>query len=335
MKPQKYVRHLFSLVLASCLLGLGATAVLAQEEEEIEGSVVQIAPDIQADDPLSKDRPGVLGGLRPNLDLFPGNPADLARQRRPASPYYIGIAAEKVEEQVRAHVDLPEGVGLMVREAFEGSPAEQAGIEQFDILVTADGNELKELDDLINAVKEHSREGNLTQFPVDRLRKGQRETLWVTPAKRPAMPQPTLPGFGEGFRPRDRQLLEQLLERQGDIGGLEGVMPNLQFQPGFGFNQIQGNVSVSMEQENDGPTKVTVQRDGETWEVTSDDPESLNALPDDLRPMVENMLQSGGKIQFPLGNVPDDDGGIRDRIEEMEQQLRQLQGTLRDDAEER
>jgi len=334
MTHHKYFRPFMPLACAGCLLALGVAGVsfqnLMAQEEETEGSVIQIAPDVSPDDPLSKGREGVLGGPRPGLGLFPGNPSDLARQRQPLSPYYIGVAATKVEPQVRAHVDLPADVGLMVREAFESSPAAEAGIEQYDILIAADGKELKELDDLIRVVKDHSKDDNLTQFTVDLLRKGQRETLWVTPAKRPEMPRPNLPGFGEGFRPRDRQLLQQLLERQGGGINFGGDLP-LGMPQGFGLNQIEGNVSVSVTRENDGPAMITVSRDGETWEVVGDDPESLDQLPEDLRPMVENMLRGGNQMQIPFGGFNlDDNDGIRDRMEEVEQQLRQLQNALGD-----
>lgn len=339
MTQHRYLFRFMPLACVGILLAFGIATVgfqhsLAQEEEEAEGSVIQIAPDVTPNDPLGKDREGVLGGPRPGLGLFPGNPADLARQRQPLSPYYIGVAASKVEPQVRAHVDLPKEVGLMVREAFTGSPADEAGIQQYDILTAADGKELKELDDLIGVVKQHSKDDNLTQFTVDLLRKGQRETVWVTPAKRPEVPRPNLPGFGEGFRPQDRELLQQLLERQG--GGLNfgGEMP-LGMPQGFGWNQIEGNVSVNVTRENDGPTKVTVTRDGETWEVVGDDPESLEQLPEDLRPMVENMLRGGNPMQVPLGGFEfDDNDGIRQRMEEVEQQLRQLQDALGDQVDE-
>jgi membrane-associated protease RseP (regulator of RpoE activity) len=320
-------QKLLMLVVGGAVVAtVGISATLAQEEGiSDEGTVVRVGPD-GGKDPLPAEvdpRPNLRRQFQPWL--LPGDPNQILRQRRPASPYYIGVAAEKASDQLRAHIDLPDGVGLVVLQVFEGSPADEGGLKEHDILVAADGTELRELDDLINVVKQHSGE-QMTQFTLDVIRSGQPQTLWVTPAERPQPEQLVQPGFG-GDVPAlgdDRRMFDRLLPGGGGFG-----------MQGFDFNDMPGNVSVQMQKQGDEPTKITVQRDGETWVIEGDDPGSLNELPEDLRPMVERMLrgqtgfgpQPGGAID---GNFS---GDLRERMRQMEEQMRQMQEQMFDGEE--
>jgi hypothetical protein len=65
--------------------------------------------------------------------------------------------------------------------------------------------------------------------------------------------------------------------------------------------------------------------------VIGDDPESLQQLPADVRPFVENMLHGGGSRMFnfrvdgPREGLPElGEPGLRQRLDRMEQQMRQL-----------
>lgn len=298
-----------------------------------EGTVIQVGPEAAlGKDPLPGElnprREMFRGQLRPWL--LPGNPDDLARQRRPASPYYIGVAAEKVDAALRSHVDLPDGVGLVVQMVFDGSPADEAGLKPYDILLAADGKELHELDDLINVVEEHSGD-QMTEFTIDVIRHNHPQTVSVTPAERPrpdevAQPEidPTLPQLDGA----ERQMFDRL--RQMPQGGQLRMFGG----PGFDLNQMPGNVSVQIERSGDGPARITVQRGEEKWEIEGDDPESLKELPQDLQPMVEGMLKAGpnGAQQFQFrSQMPED---MHQRMEQMEQQMRQLQEQLLERAQE-
>lgn len=48
---------------------------------------------------------------------------------------YLGVVVESVPRVLREHVDLPPGIGLLVRAVQPGSPAETGGLEANDILV--------------------------------------------------------------------------------------------------------------------------------------------------------------------------------------------------------
>jgi hypothetical protein len=135
-------------------------------------------------------------------------------------------------------------------------------------------------------------------------------------------------------------------------GGMRIVGPGMIVKGGsFDVGKMPGGVSVQITRENDGPAKITVQRGDKTWTVEGNDKEALSKLPDDVRPMVEQLLgaQQGPKPfikQFQLGQgAPGfgpanwgriDGDAIRQRTEEankrilkqmeqMEQRLQEMQ----------
>ena len=96
---------------------------------------------------------------------------------------------------------------------------------------------------------------------------------------------------------------------------------------------MPNGVSISIQKQDGEPTKVTVNRGDESWEVSGDDPESLKALPEDLRPFVDRMIHGGGQgfnIEMPeFGNMPHRPGfdgeRMRQRLEAMERRLEEMQ----------
>jgi serine protease Do len=77
----------------------------------------------------------------------------LARGERPARPRLgVGIAPAEVARGMRRAVGLPEIDGVLVRLVEEGSPADQAGLAEGDLIVTADGRAVGTVDDLHDAL---------------------------------------------------------------------------------------------------------------------------------------------------------------------------------------
>ena len=147
---------------------------------------------------------------------------------RPAS-YWIGLVGGPVGPEVRHHVDLPEGQGLMVMEVVPDSPAAEAGLQQYDIMLRAGDVELTHMRDLIELVRtEGERQG---QIAMEIARHGQRETVWLAPAERPA--NMTFRRSLPGQHPEDRPgggLLGGLLEQFGQ--GPDGAFQFRHFGPG-------------------------------------------------------------------------------------------------------
>ena len=300
-----------TMALAGLLVaGVTQSIATAQDDAKDEGRVVPIAPDLGHGDvphqPL--DRPG-------RLLTLPGFPGDIARQTHPLSPYYIGVAIAPVDDALRAHVDLPEGAGLLVQQVWEGSPAEDAGLEQYDIIVSADGTDLTEMGDLVEAVNNHAGD-TMSQIGLNIIRHGQPQTVFVTPSERPEADVPVIPHAGA-------------------LGGRNFNMP-----------QMPGNVSVQVQKNGDGPAHIVVERNGEKWEIDGNDAEALKALPEDLRPMVEGMLNGDGNLQFrsfnmqpgmnpgaPMPEFNDMQRRMQEQMQQMQEQLKNLEQQLDNRAE--
>ena len=64
----------------------------------------------------------------------------------------VALAPPRHARRMRAAVGLPERDGLLVRGAVEASPAERAGLQRGDLLVSAAGRPLAAVDDLFDAL---------------------------------------------------------------------------------------------------------------------------------------------------------------------------------------
>jgi membrane-associated protease RseP (regulator of RpoE activity) len=328
-----------SIVAAAAALVLGGVAALAQNEQA-PGRIVRIGPD---DDAVT-------------VPTLPP-PAQANRPEQPAAPeFWVGILGGPVTPELRAHVELPEGQGVLVREVRPNSPAAQAGIKVYDIVLRAGETPIREMADLAELVRvEGQRDGQLT---LEVVRKGQRETAWVKPEKRPAdlALQPEQPAIGGGVEGlpflNNNPALRQMLE--GLMGGENGFEFR-QFGPGVilgedgfrgafrGMPDMPSGVSISVQKEGDQPARATVERGEERWEVRGDDPESLKQLPEDLRPAVERLLRGDGALRMQMRDLDGDGendaaiaapgtegarrpavGRLRERLDRMQRELEEL-----------
>jgi hypothetical protein len=99
---------------------------------------------------------------------------------------------------------------------------------------------------------------------------------------------------------------------------------------------MPNGVSVTMKKEGDQPAEITVKRGEETWTVTADDPESLEKLPEDLRPFVASMTQGPQMFRQRFNQFPMPQGAfggdLHERLEAMERQMRELEQQFRSQA---
>lgn len=95
-----------------------------------------------ADDVVEPARPPQPVPALPQAVPFVPHPAPFVPQRlaappRPKGPS-LGILAAPLPPAVRAQVDVPDGVGLLVERVAADGPAGEAGLQQFDLLVKFD-----------------------------------------------------------------------------------------------------------------------------------------------------------------------------------------------------
>jgi len=208
--------------------------------------------------------------------------------------WWIGVECQKVDEALREQLNLAEGIGVVVIEIVPDSPAAKAGLKKYDVLVKAGEKELRQVQDLVDAINEAKDQ----PLSLELIRRGQKQQLSVTPAKRPQQPGPTIP---EPWR--------EWFERWQREGWPPATPPQWRFRfwypgrilpPGAKAHPpLPGNLTITITKKGDEPAKIVVKRDGQTWEVTED---QLGQLPPDIRQHVEGMLR-GGK-ELPHGPEP-------------------------------
>ena len=79
--------------------------------------------------------------------------ADAIIAGKAVSHPYIGVQGQSVTTDVATQYNLPVTEGAMVTGVMPGSSAEKAGIKSGDIIVSADGQPVKTIDDLIAAIR--------------------------------------------------------------------------------------------------------------------------------------------------------------------------------------
>ncbi len=106
------------------------------------------------------------------------------KNRSGISKYMIGINCGPVSDQLRSHLSLESGIGLIVQSVSEESPAAIAGIRKHDILMFADDTELTSVAELSGVVDRAGKENK--SFSLTAIRAGNEVSLKIKPIERPA-----------------------------------------------------------------------------------------------------------------------------------------------------
>ena len=93
--------------------------------------------------------PALLAGL---VLTSPARPAD--PQEAPPPRGFLGVSLERVSEHVRAALALEEGVGVLIRQVVQGGAAEEAGLQEGDVVIAAQGRPVRGPRDLVRAVQD-------------------------------------------------------------------------------------------------------------------------------------------------------------------------------------
>jgi len=268
---------LWETLLIVAIVVLASICAQSQAQEAEEGKVVTISQNAEADaiEPLAK---------------IAAEPT-----------YWIGIRGRSIESTVlRTHLQLAEDMGVVVEDVVADSPAAKAGLRKYDIILRANGDAV----DNMQVLQSQVRTGKEKPLELKIVRLGKQEKIVVVPERFERVTEsPQFPGqVDHGV---DGDLVQLML----DGGGMEGLMnqlrarnigPGMIFQGGgqrFDLNQMPNGVSVSIQRNNNEPPQITVKQGDKTWQVEGDDEESLEQLPDDVRPFVERMLNRQNNAQ--------------------------------------
>jgi hypothetical protein len=116
----------------------------------------------------------------PTVIVAPNDKVDVAPVGQ-MSKIWIGVRCAPVTEALASH--LGRG-GLMIANVSKDSPADKAGVERHDVIVSLNGESVDSMDDLVSAI-EGIGSGKTGKLVV--LRSGREKTLEITPADRPAL----------------------------------------------------------------------------------------------------------------------------------------------------
>lgn len=125
-------------------------------------------------------------------------------------PWRIGLLVEPVDAALRAHLSIPENTGVVVSQVVPGSPAAQAGFQKNDIITSANGKPVSELDQL----RKHVEQAAMNPAPLRLafIRKGQREDATITPPPRDreqARIHPPANRINDAIQPMFQRMAEQ------------------------------------------------------------------------------------------------------------------------------
>ncbi|MBN1854296.1 MAG: PDZ domain-containing protein, partial [Pirellulales bacterium] len=94
--------------------------------------------------------------------------------------HFLGIQISQVDPILREHLKLDESQGILVIAVVDESPADKAGVKEHDILLTANGEPLDKLGDLIEVI----RQSDGKEISLELIRVGEKMSCTVKPEKR-------------------------------------------------------------------------------------------------------------------------------------------------------
>lgn len=224
--------------------------------------------------------------------------------------YRIGIDCAPAPEALRVHLRIPEDAGLLVNSVMVDSPAGEAGVKRFDIIVEANGRPVGSIVELVRAVNE----AKDSELGLAIIHEGQERIVKVTPQQRDEDEIRQLrngfadrlgrrawpPGFGAGIGQAQEEI-QRAMEQLQQLGPMNGFNGFRQIRPGIVLDFDENvklpngfNLKMQVERNGNDPATIKIERGNEKWVVTEGD---LGELPEDIRPMVENML-NGNRLNM-------------------------------------
>jgi len=203
---------------------------------------------------------------------------------------YLGVVTAPVSEQLRAQLELPEGIGLTVEAVAKDGPADRGGVRKFDILRKFEDQLVCTAEQLSALVKAAGKGKEVTLTVIRAGKEEQCEVLiderevggGGEPARAagplagvPSMPLEleglladilpgAVPGFGDGIRAQVQQQVQQAFQ-QAQAGGFDGGggARVLQIYPGGSSQNVvvvadqRGTVEI---RETDGKRTVIIRK---------------------------------------------------------------------------
>lgn len=261
-----------------------------------------------------------------------------SEQRR--AQYWFGVAVENIPPTFARQLKLSRDQGLIVMAVLRDSPAAMAGLKAEDLLIEIDGHPLASQEELASAANMledvEGKEGQLRPHTsrVTLLRDGDRRTVEITPAQRPAAL--TVGGHGlDSFVARGRA--GESADNKG-VAVRNYVLPNgsrAEVGPGYRIDLSSSNGSaltdvsikqivakgqtliLTQEQDLAGATHMSITVGGVKYPVEAG---KIASLPAELRPIGEQLLAELPATRPAVAN----NEVLDQRVKELEAKNQQL-----------
>ena len=319
----QFSKHFWATALLVAFFLSAGQHALAQEAHRLEFEIKQ--PEVASDndqDPSDEEerknelikayRIAVAGASQEkNATLLNIENIDDQIDMNLVSNFWIGVQCEKAQStsfapKVSPETELTIKGGMKVLAVSEGGAANEAGLEEDDVLLKFAGKELNSINDLYAAIGET--EDNETEIVL--IRDSELVSLQITPKKRPEESD-------EEDSAHEIKMWTTIEEAYNNE--LDG-------------KQIPKGYRVEMEMVRGKEILFQVTQDDNTWQATE---ETIDELPESIQPIAEELFQRckplvGANptpvwkiLHNPLQPIPFQDPSS-DRLESIERQLNEL-----------
>ncbi|WP_428939524.1 S1C family serine protease [Fontivita pretiosa] len=224
------------------------------------------------------------------------------RSTRTEKAAFLGVVTSPVSAAMREQLKLPKGVGLVVESVEDDSPAERAGIKQYDILQKLDDQLLINSHQLAVLIRMH-KPGD--QVSITLLRQGQTQTITAT------LVEKELPSIDDAAGPWGIPGIDIFRELPGgriDLrgGGKVDLDDIVKWTPKemmtLSVSDPQHTLTLTIRH---GKQHLTaIDKDGNVvFNGPVDTEQQREALPAEIKPKVEKLLREPQMIQLKLKRV--------------------------------
>lgn len=206
--------------------------------------------------------------------------------------FWIGIQCIPLNEDLHAFLDIDVDAGTVVNATLAESPAMKAGIEPYDVIVSANGKKIESVIELTNVIDQ----AQTNPVELEIIRKGKKLTLTVTPETRPDT-NPAVDAWQRAQSSRWPQTYgmpswedwNERLEQARKNGVLTvDVVPSVVAQAfAFRIGNVPEDFTLEISKSGKEPAKIKVTRGDDSWEAQENE---LDKLPNDIRKLVTRAL---------------------------------------------
>lgn len=243
--------------------------------------------------------------------------ADVDAKTEMESVTFLGVEVREVDPVLIDHLDLEEGIGLVVEMVKEDSPASRAGLRENDILVRLRDQLLITPRQLSVLVR---READGAKVPFEILRKGKRSKIQAVLEQREIPVHKTFHWFGGGVMPHgdfpfpgpDSEQIERIIRKEIKTSGAPHVVVEsglIQKAPGESRlihidphrNMVFSNDEGTVEMVIGGTTSSLVVKNPDGT-VIYDGSADADGLPDEIR---DRMADLDVTLEVDLEDLPE------------------------------